>query len=91
MRQEMRVAIPVNNTEEEPLLTPRGTRRFVSVTEAEGLRKVDGGSREPEARQRKPSNYVGHGYRYDESRQRTVSVVKSNRDLRSRNTSAQRR
>jgi hypothetical protein len=94
MRQEMRVAIPINNAEEEPLLTPRGTRRFVSVTEAEGLRKMDGGSREHEARQRalsKPSNYLGHGYGYDESRQRTVSGVKSNRDLRSRNTSTQRR
>jgi hypothetical protein len=84
MRQELRVAIPVVNAERDLTPTPRSTRRFMSATEAEGLRRakerVDKGSREHEARQRvlsKPSSYVGHGY--GESRQRTIGVVKSGR------------
>ncbi|KAI0256181.1 hypothetical protein BJV78DRAFT_1278722 [Lactifluus subvellereus] len=84
MRQELRVAIPADHPQRDPTPTPRATRRFMSVTEAEGLRKakerVDKSSREHEARQRtlsKPSSHAKQGY--GESRKRAISVVKSGR------------
>jgi hypothetical protein len=99
MRQEMRVAVPMDNAERGPMPSPRGTQRFMSVTEAEGFHKakeyVDRGSREDEARRRalsKPSSYVEHGY--SESHQRTIGGVKAgrvNHDSKCRNTSGPRR
>ena len=98
MRQEMRVAIVVDYTQLDPMLTPRATRRFMSVTEAEGFRRtkerVDKGSREHEVRQRALSKPCSHaGQAYGESRKRANSAVKPGRvhhEMKSRNTPGQR-
>ena len=78
MLQEVRVATPVGCTHPDAASTPRITRRFVSVTEPEGFRKVnarvDRRFGEREARQRalsKPSDYGGRNY--DEKIHRTAS------------------
>jgi len=98
MRQELRVGIVVDHAQLDPMPTPRATRRFMSVTEAEGFRKakerVDKGSREHEARQRvlsKPSSHAGQCY--GGSRKRAIDVFKPGRvhnDIKSRNTLGQR-
>jgi hypothetical protein len=69
MLQEVRVAPPVGCTRPDAASTPRVTRRFVSVTEPEGFRKVNAPverrSGESEARQRalsKPSDYGGRNH-----------------------------
>ncbi|KAI9461231.1 hypothetical protein BJY52DRAFT_1222387 [Lactarius psammicola] len=69
MLQEVRMATPADYTRPDVASIPRGTRRFVSVTEREGFRKVDARldrhSSEREGRQRalsRPSDYDGRNH-----------------------------